>query len=253
MTLKSVQLNLPRTALGLRLNLRQLKVFVATARAGSTRAAADHVARSQSAASAALVDLEDSLGVRLFDRVGRRNELTPFGREVLHRARQLVFDADELGASGRQMREGLAGKLRVGMGSGPGALLMTPLLQHMATHHPKVQVEIARGQTALLLEALRERRLDALVVDARSVAPAADLQVDGLAEMRGAFMCRPDHPLTRRRKALRFEALQPYPLASTPLSDEVARILGRHSDQIADVLGYEFGAEVIHRNNLVLV
>ena len=34
---------------------------------------------------------------------------------------------------------------------------------------------------------------------------------------------------------------------------EVARILGHHSDQIADLLGYEFGAEVIHRNNLVLV
>ena len=36
-------------------------------------------------------------------------------------------------------------------------------------------------------------------------------------------------------------------------SAEVAQILGRHSDQIADVLGYELGAEVIHRNNLVLV
>lgn len=36
-------------------------------------------------------------------------------------------------------------------------------------------------------------------------------------------------------------------------SDEVARILGRHSDQIADVLGYEFGAEIVHRNNLVLM
>ncbi|MFA7249925.1 MAG: glutamate 5-kinase [Dehalococcoidia bacterium] len=36
-------------------------------------------------------------------------------------------------------------------------------------------------------------------------------------------------------------------------SAEVARILGHHSDQIAEVLGYEFGAEVIHRNNLVLV
>ena len=34
---------------------------------------------------------------------------------------------------------------------------------------------------------------------------------------------------------------------------EVARILGHHSDQITEVLGYEFGAEVIHRNNLVLV
>jgi len=199
------------------MTLVQLRHLIALAESGSFSRSAEALFLTRA--------LEDELGQPLFDRVGRRNELTPFGREVLHRATQLVFDADELGASGRQMREGLAGKLRVGMGSGPGALLMTPLLQQMATHHPRVQVEIARGQTGLLLEALRERRLDTLVVDARSVAPAADLQVDSLAEMRGAFMCRPDHPLTRRRKALRFEALRPYPLASTPLSDEVARIL----------------------------
>jgi DNA-binding transcriptional LysR family regulator len=207
------------------MTLVQLRHLIALAESGSFSRSAEALFLTQPALSRSIRALEDELGQPLFDRVGRRNELTPFGREVLHRAQQLVFDADELGASGRQMREGLAGKLRVGMGSGPGALLMTPLLAHMATHHPKVQVEIARGQTDLLLEALRERRLDALVVDARSVAPASDLQVDGLAEMRGAFMCRPDHPLTRRRKALRFEALQPYPLASTPLSDEVARIL----------------------------
>jgi hypothetical protein len=56
----------------LRLSLRQLEVFVATAREGSTRAAATRVARSQSAASAALAELEAVLAVHLFDRVGRR-------------------------------------------------------------------------------------------------------------------------------------------------------------------------------------
>ena len=49
--------------------LRQLATFVAVARAGSTRAAAERVARSQSAASAALAELETALGARLFDRV----------------------------------------------------------------------------------------------------------------------------------------------------------------------------------------
>ena len=54
----------------LRLNLRQLEVFVATARGGSTRAAAERVARSQSAASTALADLEAALGAPLFE-IGR--------------------------------------------------------------------------------------------------------------------------------------------------------------------------------------
>ncbi|MDT4843092.1 hypothetical protein FQZ97_770120 [compost metagenome] len=42
-------------------------------------------------------------------------------------------------------------------------------------------------------------------------------------ELRGAFLCRRGHPLTRLRKGVSFEAVQRYPIASTPLSDEVAR------------------------------
>ena len=56
----------------LRVNLRQLEVFLATARGGSTRAAADRIARSQSAASTSLAELEAALGVDLFDRVAHR-------------------------------------------------------------------------------------------------------------------------------------------------------------------------------------
>ncbi len=67
----------------LRLNLRQLEVFVATARGGSTRGAADRMARSQSAASAALAELEAAIGAPLFDRVGRRLVLNESGRALL--------------------------------------------------------------------------------------------------------------------------------------------------------------------------
>jgi len=161
----------------------------------------------------------------LFDRIGRRSELTPFGRDVVARARQLVFEAGELRDSGRQMRAGQGGAMRIGMGSGPGAMLMTPLLMHMAIHHPKVRLVVARGGTELLAQALRERTLDALVLDARSLAPGADLEVSMLREMRGVFMCRRGHPLARKRNGVRFADVQRFPIASTPLSDEVARSL----------------------------
>lgn len=101
---------------------------------------------------------------------------------------------------------------------------MNPLLLHMGKNHPRVKTEISRGSTELLVQALRQRSLDALVVDARSVTPAPDLHISMLQEMRGAFMCRARHPLARRRK-VSFAGLQAYPMASTPLSDEVARIL----------------------------
>ena len=55
--------------------------------------------------------------------------------------------------------------------------------------------------------------------------PSTDLQTTLLCDMRGAFMCRKGHPLTRRRNAIDFESLRRYPIASTPLGDEVSRRL----------------------------
>ena len=207
------------------MTLVQLRHLIALAGSGSFSKAAQARFLTQPALSRSIRALEDELGLALFDRIGRCSELTPFGREVLERARQLVFEADELRDSGRQMNEGHVGVVRIGMGSGPGAMLMTPLLMQMATRHPKVHVDISRGSTELLVQSLRARQLDALVVDARSLKPATDLRTENLREMRAAIMCRRGHPLTRKRTGVRFEWLREYPIASTPLSDEVARLL----------------------------
>jgi len=138
------------------------------------------------------------------------------------------------------LQQGEIGPLRVGLGSGPGAMLMTPLLMLMATEHPQAHIDISRGSTTLLVQALRDRLLDALVLDIRSLQPSADLKVEALQEMAGAFMCRPGHPLAKKR-SVPFALLRDFPIASTPLSDEVARILmerfgpSAHPDQLVNL------------------
>lgn len=207
------------------MTLVQLRHFVMLAQAGAFSRAAPALFLTQPALSRSIRALEDEFGAPLFDRVGRRIELTPFGRDRLLRAQQLVADADELQASSAQATGGDTGALRIGMGSGPGALLMTPLLLHTALHRPGLRLAVSRAGTALLVQALRERALDALVVDARSLRPALDLRTEPLGELRGAFLVRRGHPLARRRTAPGFDDLLRYPIASTPLSDEVARML----------------------------
>ncbi|MBS0341296.1 MAG: LysR family transcriptional regulator [Proteobacteria bacterium] len=209
------------------MTLVQLRHLISLAATGSFSASAQAMHLTQPALSRSIRALEDELGQPLFDRIGRRNELTPFGKRVLERSRQLVLDADELHDSGRLMGQAEGGELRVGMGSGPGAMLMTPLLMRMAERHPKVRVVVARGHIDLLVQALRARTLDALVVDALSLKPAPDLKLDTVREMRGVFMCRPGHPLARRKRqaGVRFADVQRYPIASTPLSDQVAAAL----------------------------
>ena len=207
------------------MTLVQLRHLLSLAQTGSFSKSADAMFLTQPALSRSIRALELELGQPLFDRIGRRSEATPFGREVVARAGQLVAAADDLRDSGAQMALGAVGTLRIGMGSGPGAMLMTPLLMHLATQQRQLRLEITRGRTDVLERGLRAREMDALVVDARSLAPAPDLRTAETYEMRGALLCRPGHPLLRQQGGVRFEQLLAYPIASTPLSDEVARVL----------------------------
>ena len=207
------------------MTLVQLRHFISLAQTGSFSKSAEAMHLTQPALSRSIRAIEDELGLPLFDRIGRRSELTPFGRQVLQRAQRLVDDAAELHALGQRMQQGEGGAIRIGLGSGPGALLMTPLLMQVATRHPQLTLEISRGSTDRLVQALRDRQLDALVIDARSLQPATDLRTELVCELRGSFMCRRGHPLLRKRGGVRFEMLKGYPIAATPLSDEVARRL----------------------------
>jgi len=228
------------------MNLKHLSHWLALAESGSFSRAAEKLHITQSALSRSIQVLEDELGGPLVDRIGKKNELTPLGLTVLERARRIVHEAAELKQGAALLQQGGLGSLRVGLGSGPGALLMTPWLRHVARHHPGVQVSIGRGATELQLQQLRERELDALV-DVRRVAPAADLQIEVMADLRAGFVCRKGHPLLRggreamqhsdtaaMSQAMPFEALLDYPIASTPLSDEVARMLVGHYGAAAD-------------------
>jgi DNA-binding transcriptional LysR family regulator len=206
------------------MTLVQLRHFLELANLGSFSKASAKLFLTQPALSRSIQSLEEELGQALFDRIGRKSELTPYGRHIVGQARELVEGANNLKQSGRQLLDGQSGSVTLGLGSGPGALLMTPLLAFMASQYPKAHLQISRGATATLVQALRDRSVDALVLDIRSLTPANDLIVETLCEMPGAFMCRKGHPLTKERQVT-LKMVQTYSVASTPLSDEVARIL----------------------------
>lgn len=207
------------------MTLVQLRHFVALAEHGSYVKASKAAFLTQPALTRSIQALEETLGQALFDRVGRRIELTRFGQDLLARAKQLLHDAEGIRHAGTQGARGQIGRVRVGLSSGPGAVLAVPLLTHMAREHPRLHLEVARGNTDLLLIALRSRQLDAAILDIRSVRPASDLRVSQPVEMAASFMCRADHPLAQGRRRVGLDELLRYPIASTPLSDEVARQL----------------------------
>jgi DNA-binding transcriptional LysR family regulator len=210
------------------MNIRHLEHFLAVAETGSFSRAAEKLFLTQSALSRSIQALETEVDGLLLDRVGKRNELTPLGWQVAERARRVVLEASEIRRSAELMRQSHAGVMRVGLGSGPGALLMTPLMCHMARNHPQVRVRITRGPTEQQLVKLRARELDALVVDLRRVPPDEALTIEPVGDMAADWIVRAGHPLLQRR-TVAMQDLLAYPIATTPLSDEVARMLvGRY-------------------------
>ena len=206
------------------MNIKHLEHLLALADTGSFSRAAEKLFITQSALSRSIQSLEEELGGQVLDRIGKRNELTTLGLDVVSRARHIVRDVSELRHSARLLQQGGIGVISVGLGSGPAALLMTPLMIEGATQHPGLRVSVTQGPVELQVQRLRSRQLDAMVVDMRRVIPAADLNIESLVEMRAGFVARASHPLAKKKSVSLADVLR-YPVASSPLSDEVARLM----------------------------
>lgn len=203
--------------------IAQLRHFIALAESGSFTRGADSTRRSQAAFSRSIAELEAKLGVALIERQGHRHSLTPIGLTVLEHARQVVAQTDELHQVVQHHVSGDAGHVRIGLGATPAALLTLALMRYARDYPGGMKIRISRALQDLQLQALRERQLDALVMDLRSVPhTSGDLVVKKLCEMPTGVLCRAQHPLTRRDN-LSLADLKAYPAAGTGVSASVAR------------------------------
>lgn len=138
----------------------KLTYFVAVARDGGFRRAAEACGVAQPTLSAGIRQLEDELGVVLVRRTSRYLGLTPEGDVVLEWAKRMVGDARGMKQALRTMREGLTGHLRIAVI--PTALAMVPKLTiPCLRRHPALQLTILSRTSAQILE-----MLDGLQVDA---------------------------------------------------------------------------------------
>ena len=182
----------------LRLNLRQLEVFLATAHGGSTRAAADRIARSQSAASTSLAELEVALGVELFDRIGRRLLLNENGRALLPKAQALVEQAGELQAL---FTDEHAAPLRVAASFTIGEYLLPELVSEWTQLHPKSQIHLRIANTSEVIAAVAALEVDIGFVEGSHTH--ADLVVRPWLMDEMVVLAAPGHPLATGVATLR--------------------------------------------------
>lgn len=177
----------------LRFTLRQLEVFTATARTGSTRGAADKVARSQSAASTSLADLEAALGQQLFDRVGRRLVLNERGRAFLPRAVSMLDQAVELQAL---FSEEQPTPLRMAASLTIGEYLLPDIVAAWKQARPQHAVRMTISNTSDVIDAVVQFEADIGFIEGRQTHP--DIVVKPWSTDELVLFAAPTHPLAGR-------------------------------------------------------
>jgi DNA-binding transcriptional LysR family regulator len=174
------------------LTLRQLEVFVAIALHGTTGRGADATALSQSAASAALAELERQLGTALFDRIGRQLRLNESGRLLLPRATALLEQAADIG----RLFAGEAASLRLGASTTVGNYLLPPLIAAFRRDNPQARLRLDVANSADIVAAVADFAVDGGFIE--GVCRHPDLVVTPWLQDELVVFAGRDHPLAHQ-------------------------------------------------------
>src|SRR5258705_2288294 len=179
--------------------LRQLEVFLAVARAGGFRAAAETLHLSQPALSQHVADLERELAARLFDRLGRRVALTEAGR-ILEDHAQRIFATLASARENVAELEGLRrGSLHIGASTTPGIYVLPRLAARFQELYPGITLRVRIANSAAIEEQIRANELDLGVVGGHGVRPGEECLSAGLSDEL-VLIVPPRHTWTKRRE-----------------------------------------------------
>src|SRR5712692_1381936 len=148
--------------MGVRMELRHLRYFVAVAEAGSlTVAAEQRLHTSQPSLSRQIRDLEDEVGARLLTRSARGIELTPAGRAFLDHARSVLSEVEAAAEAARRVAHPAKPRFAMGFLTGHELTWMPKALQILHDELPNIDVMISSQYSPLLANALLKGTVDA--------------------------------------------------------------------------------------------
>jgi len=142
------------------LEFHQLRYFCAVASTGSFTRAAEQQRIAQPTLSQQIRKLEEQLGVRLFERLGRTTRLTPYGEALLAEANAILHHISGAEAAIAAMQEGVRGAIRVGAIPTILPFYLAPRLAKFRDRYPEIEIVLTEDMTRGLVERLQSGDLD---------------------------------------------------------------------------------------------
>lgn len=185
----------------MKLTFKQIKVFIAIARMENTTQAAEALFLTQSACSMALTNLEEHLGVKLFERRGKKLILNDKGKLLLPKAIniiQSIEDAEALISLGEENK--LTGQLIIGASTTIGNYILPKIIGDFAIQHAQTKLTLQVSNTKKIIRQLLKFNIDVGLIEGHCYHP--DVNVTPWKQDELVIIASPGHALCRKKKIL---------------------------------------------------
>lgn len=208
-----------------------LEAFVAVVEAGSFSEAAARIHLTQPAVSKRIAVLEEQLGCRLFDRIGRQINLTEAGTALLPRAQNLLQALIDARQHIRDLSGSISGQLRLAISHHIGLHRLPPVLKAFTARHTGVALSIDFMDSELAYEAIRQGRFELAVV---TLAPDEHAKIIATPIWRDplCLVASPDHALAGAGK-ITLTKLCRHPAVLPGMNTYTGRMIKRIFDEHA--------------------
>ena len=209
------------------MSMDQLRTFIAAAEEGSFSAAGRKLKRAQSVVSQTLANLEQQIGLSLFDRSGRYPKLTDAGRALLDDARAAAGSMDGFKAKARTLAEGLEAELAVAVDVMYPIAALTEAVRSFHQQFPRTPLRLYVEALGAVLEPVLDGRCRIGVIGSFPDVPA-ECAAEYLLTVPALVVVAPSHPL----------AALPQPISRATAAEHVQLVLTDRSQLTA---GRDFG------------
>lgn len=178
------------------MDINSLKAFIQVAESGSFSNAAEALHITQPAVSKRIALLENQLGARLIDRIGRKISLTQAGQTLLPRARAILTDIEDTRRSLTNLSGRVDGRLHMGISHHLGLHRLPPLLKQFSQHYPEVILDIRFLASEAAYDAVAQGSIElAMTTLAQSPVERINARTVWLDPL--FFVAAPEHPLAQ--------------------------------------------------------
>lgn len=186
---------------------RQIRHFLAAYDSGTFAGAGERLGLSQQAVSKSILRLEALLGVRLFERDGRRVRPTAYAELFLPHARTIAAETDRFRADLGDMLGGQRGRLRIGVGPSAAADVVARAVKSLTAEFPNVQLSALAGIYEMMVNDLSLGKLDVVVAVRQIDRNDPLIREQTLGDIRYIVLAGAYHPLAGRGR-LALDALK---------------------------------------------